>query len=277
MTLNLEIDDWLDVSIDDAWHALTDSRMLTRWLMPNDFEPRVGHKFTLTDPPTEHWNGKIACEVLELEAPHRMVWSWNGSTAGEETTRVTFELKSEKDRTRLTIRHQGAAPERAVQQIAAGWNAKLANFKRVLGPDYTARVAFKASRENVFDALTTLAGLRGWWTKTLHGSAEKQGDLQLAFPRADQHIDLRVAVSDKPSRVVWSCKDHSLFRDWAGTEIIFEISERDAPKSASACLLQFRHRGLTAKLPCYGDCSSGWDHFLTSLVSYVETGKGTPY
>lgn len=275
--LDLQIDEWLEASLEDVWHALTDSRVLTRWLMKNDFEPRVGHTFTLSDPPTDHWNGKIECEVLELDPPHRMVWSWNGSTAGEETTHVTFELKWENDRTRLTIRHRGPAAQRQADQVTAGWKAKLANFKRVMGPDYAARVALAASPETVFDAIATLRGLKGWWTKAAHGSTEKQGGIRLDFPHVEQRIDLCVAESSKPTRVVWSVVDHSLFHDWAGTKIIFEISGRDAPTSSSACLVQFRHVGLAPKLPCYGDCSQGWDHFLASLVSYVETGKGTPF
>ncbi len=27
------------------WKALTDSRSLAKWLMPNDFQPRLGHRF----------------------------------------------------------------------------------------------------------------------------------------------------------------------------------------------------------------------------------------
>jgi Activator of Hsp90 ATPase homolog 1-like protein len=31
-----------------VWRALTDSAALADWLMPNDFLPRVGHRFTFT-------------------------------------------------------------------------------------------------------------------------------------------------------------------------------------------------------------------------------------
>ena len=35
----------------DVWRTLTDRDLLAQWLMPNDFEARVGHRFTFrTDP-----------------------------------------------------------------------------------------------------------------------------------------------------------------------------------------------------------------------------------
>ena len=41
-----------------------------------------------------------------------------------------------------------------------------------------------------------------------------------------------------------------------------------------ACQLNFHHVALTPKLECYDHCRLGWDHFLRSLVAYVERGKG---
>ena len=35
---------------DRVWRALTDRRVLAQWLLPNDFEPRVGHRFHFVQP-----------------------------------------------------------------------------------------------------------------------------------------------------------------------------------------------------------------------------------
>lgn len=40
--------------------------------------------------------------------------------------------------------------------------------------------------------------------------------------------------------------------------------------------LHFRHRGLTPALDCIEECTRGWDHFLQSLRTYVEMGRGMP-
>jgi len=53
--------------IERVWGALTDREALAAWLMPNDFTPRIGHRFTLTVEPGSGWSGTIACEVVALE------------------------------------------------------------------------------------------------------------------------------------------------------------------------------------------------------------------
>lgn len=58
--------------------ALTDRDALARWLMPNDFEPRVGCEFTMRTKPAPGFDGVVRCEVLELEEPRVMSWRWRG-------------------------------------------------------------------------------------------------------------------------------------------------------------------------------------------------------
>ena len=45
------------------WKALTQSHLISEWLMNNDFEPRVGHKFKLRG----EWGGVLDCEVLAID------------------------------------------------------------------------------------------------------------------------------------------------------------------------------------------------------------------
>jgi uncharacterized protein YndB with AHSA1/START domain len=49
-----------------VWRALTDPELLACWLMPNDFEPWIGHQFTFrTDPvPVHGFDGIVRCETL---------------------------------------------------------------------------------------------------------------------------------------------------------------------------------------------------------------------
>ncbi|HVI86516.1 MAG TPA: SRPBCC domain-containing protein, partial [bacterium] len=72
--------------IETVWHALTDGAALASWLMPNDFVPRIGHRFSLRSPAIPGWPGRAECEVLEMDPPRRMVWSWRSSDAGAPTT-----------------------------------------------------------------------------------------------------------------------------------------------------------------------------------------------
>ncbi len=73
--------------IDKVWAAITDPAALAQWLMVNDFEPRIGKRFTLRAEPTAEWRGWMDCEVLEMEPPRRMVWSWHRSELDELDSR----------------------------------------------------------------------------------------------------------------------------------------------------------------------------------------------
>src|ERR1041384_1067282 len=63
---------------EQVWVALTDPVAIGEWLIPNDFEPRVGHRFTFRTKPAPGFDGIVQCEVLELEPPERLAYSWKG-------------------------------------------------------------------------------------------------------------------------------------------------------------------------------------------------------
>ena len=98
--------------------------------MPNDFEPRVGHRFTFrTDPvPAHGFDGIVACQVLELAPPGRLRISWAGG--GLDTT-VTWDLVPEGRGTRLLLSHEGFDEDDPAQQatmriLGGGWSGHLA-------------------------------------------------------------------------------------------------------------------------------------------------------
>jgi hypothetical protein len=46
----------------------TQSALIAEWLLPNDFKPEVGHRFTLRSQPPPGWNGSVNCEVTIVGA-----------------------------------------------------------------------------------------------------------------------------------------------------------------------------------------------------------------
>jgi uncharacterized protein YndB with AHSA1/START domain len=89
---------------DRVWQALTTREAIAEWLMENDFEPRVGHRFTMRTEPAPGFDGIVQCELRELEPPRRMVWTWRG---GPIDTTLTFELEPTPRGTRLCVRQAG--------------------------------------------------------------------------------------------------------------------------------------------------------------------------
>lgn len=262
LTTELALEAVFDRAIERVWHSLTDSGMLARWLMDNDFVPVSGRAFTLRAPATDSWRGWIECRVIEIDPPHRMVWSWS-SGRGDVPTRVVFELTPHGTGTRLVLRHDGEGGE---------WPRKIEWLRRALGHDYSRRLAFRSRRERVYEVITTLDGLRGWWTTRVSGNAALGERIRFEFPGATDHIVMRVDLLEPPTTVRWTALDHSDFPDWADTTVRFDLVPH-----AGGCELGFMHLGLTDTLPCWAVCQPSWDRFLASLATYVDDGRGSPW
>lgn len=130
MNAAIHTDAFLPHSPEKVWRALTDAGLLASWLMPNDFEPRLGHRFTFrTEPvPAYGFDGIVHCEVIELVPPERLRLSWAGG--GIDTT-VTWQLVPEGTGTRLFLSHEGFDPDDPAQQatfraLGGGWRGHLA-------------------------------------------------------------------------------------------------------------------------------------------------------
>lgn len=139
---------------------------------------------------------------------------------------------------------------------------------------FTRRVTFGASPAKVFAAITTLEGLRGWWTPLVRGDATECGDVRFEFEGlAGQHIIMHVDEAKAASTVQWTCRLHSALAEWKDTKVTWELR----PLGGDRCELVLEHVGLTPQLECYDHCEVGWDHFLGSIAAYVERGAGMPY
>jgi uncharacterized protein YndB with AHSA1/START domain len=88
-----------------VWRALTDPVLLAEWLMPNDFEPLVGHRFRFRSKPMPGWRGFVECEVIELETPRRLAYTWLGDADWKEPTVVRWTLEPAGGGTRLVLEH----------------------------------------------------------------------------------------------------------------------------------------------------------------------------
>src|SRR5690554_2358852 len=94
MSLTLSMDDQYTTSLEKLWSALTDSNKLAKWVLENDFKPIVGHRFQFRNQPNEYWDGIIEGEVLIVDAPNRLSYTW---AVGEEKHTVTWTLQELED------------------------------------------------------------------------------------------------------------------------------------------------------------------------------------
>ncbi len=92
-------------SVNKVWHAIASREAMNLWLMPNDFEPIVGRKFTFRTDPAPGFDGIVHCEVLEVDPQRKLAYSWKG---GPLDTLVTYILEPTADGgTRLHFTHEG--------------------------------------------------------------------------------------------------------------------------------------------------------------------------
>jgi uncharacterized protein YndB with AHSA1/START domain len=110
-----------------VWRALTDSKALAEWLMPNDFQPKIGHKFQFNVGPQWGWRGFVECEVLEIDEPRRLAYSWVGDPKHPVTV-VTWILTAVEGGTRLRLEHTGFQGLRGLMDkfiLGSGWKGML--------------------------------------------------------------------------------------------------------------------------------------------------------
>ena len=94
--------------VEKVWYALTDAEALSTWLMEtNGFSMNPGSKFQFKTTPRGKFDGIVDCEILEVDQPHMIQYSWKAKGM-KQPTLVTWKLKPiHKSKTMLTLSHNG--------------------------------------------------------------------------------------------------------------------------------------------------------------------------
>lgn len=122
--------------------------------------------------------------------------------------------------------------------------------------------------EKVYDALTSVDGLAGWWTADTKGNGDLGGVLEFRFPPIGG-FDMEVVELRPAERVVWRVVDGPA--EWIGTRIDWELRQ-----DGDYTIVLFKHQGWAEPVEFMHHCSTKWGSYLMSLKSLVETGQGAP-
>jgi uncharacterized protein YndB with AHSA1/START domain len=134
--------------------------------------------------------------------------------------------------------------------------------------DILHRIGVKGSSpDKVYDALSTIDGLAGWWATDTTGSADVGGQITFRFEPGT--IETRVRELEAPSRVLWEVTGGP--DEWIGTTIGFKISRVE-----DFTIVLFKHEGWAEEGEFMHHCSTKWATFLMSLKQLLETGTGAP-
>lgn len=122
----------------------------------------------------------------------------------------------------------------------------------------------------VFDAITQSKGLSSWWTTDAMAEPKVGSIAEFGFNSRAMVFEIRVVALDKPNFVRWHCLvGHP---EWSNTDLVFALSGHQG-----GTVLRFAHRGWESSEGILAQCSYDWARYLSSLKSYLETGKGTPH
>lgn len=131
-TRSLVIEREMPHPAEKIWRALTQGALIEEWLMQNNFQPEVGHRFKFRSTPVPNWDGVIDAEVLVVEPHSRLSYSW--ATMGL-TSVVTWTLTPTKEGTHLRMEQTGFPSEESASYKGAtyGWTKFISNMERVVG------------------------------------------------------------------------------------------------------------------------------------------------
>lgn len=129
------------------------------------------------------------------------------------------------------------------------------------------QIGVKAETEKTYQAISTLAGLSHWWTKTT-GEATVGGSLHFHF--AEQSIEMTIKDMIENKKITWLCTQTE--GEWQGTIITFELTAGE-----QQTLINFSHTKWARQSSLCAHCNTKWAVFMLSLKNYLETGKGRPF
>ena len=124
-----------------------------------------------------------------------------------------------------------------------------------------------SSPQRVYDALTTLDGLSGWWAEKTTGDTDPGGVIEFRFGPGG--IDMKVVELDPGRLVRWEVVGGP--EEWIGTEVRFDIRQ-----DGDWTIVLFRHEGWREPVEFMSHCSTKWATYLVSLKQLLETGTGAP-
>jgi uncharacterized protein YndB with AHSA1/START domain len=140
--------------------------------------------------------------------------------------------------------------------------------------DIVHELTIAAEPRQIYEAITTEAGLASWWTTDVAiASADGTVEGTLVTLGFDDHqvvIDLRVDSLDPPLLAHLTCVGGP--EEWPGTQLAFRVE----PLDAGGSVVRFWHGGWEYEDGVLPRVSFNWAMYLDSLRRAVETGSGSP-
>lgn len=136
-------------------------------------------------------------------------------------------------------------------------------------PDSLHEISIQAPPEKVYEAWTTEAGQKSWWTKTCR-LGSKPGDTNVfVFDNGNVEFHFRIDEQVRPQKIRWTgIEAAKMPEEWVGTRIEVDLQATD-----SGTRLLFGHKGWASTEGAFALCNATWGELMYRLRDACE-GKG---
>jgi uncharacterized protein YndB with AHSA1/START domain len=131
------------------------------------------------------------------------------------------------------------------------------------------QIPINAASDQVYAAIATQEGLRGWWTADSTAGKKQGGKAEFGFDKRGVVFRMRIETLEPGKKVVWTC--HGDHPEWDGTTLTWTIAPEDGVSA-----LRFTHSGWKSMSDYYAMCNSTWGELMYRLKAYVESGRPNP-
>jgi uncharacterized protein YndB with AHSA1/START domain len=275
-----------------VWRYFEDPDLLAAWLMRNNFSGRLQEKFQFFAQPSDDWDGRVSCRLVEFVPPERLAFTWDANTIGGETL-VTIALTEQGAGTLLELVHANFENATAdigplVERHAAGWDDHLRVLATQLAEEvrgeqvapektdwtrFDLHVAIAAEPREVLKAWSTIAGMEGFFVEMM----------RITGPDGSERRE--DAAAQPRDRYVWRWHNGrrlsgEYLRAESDNEVRFSFGDSKVSVMAlpyqSGSLLRLRQYEIPdtedARMHVHVNCRAAWVYFLTVLKTRLEHG-----
>jgi uncharacterized protein YndB with AHSA1/START domain len=130
-----------------------------------------------------------------------------------------------------------------------------------------------AKPEQVYRALTEPDELRAWLTRDVEAQPVVGSEASFYFSDRRDVIRVEITALEPAERVVWKVREFiSPDSEQVNCTITFRLM-----RSAGGTFIDFRMDGWASTDDPFPSVNFKWGYILTSLKTYIETGKGMPH
>ena len=132
------------------------------------------------------------------------------------------------------------------------------------------RITIDAPKDDVFQAITTPGGLKGWYSPGVSGKSDNGGEVTLSFTEKEGPFRWKVTEAEQGSLVRWECLAGP--GQSVGTTATFRLSSASADKT----VVDLDHEGFEESDAKLKTCNTLWGALMHQLKQFVETKQPKP-